>query len=165
MAVSGSISRGRLDGFETLTLVSPEEVEATFVPAAGMVGCSLRDRGEELLGQRGGLAAWTARSSTFGIPLLYPWANRLGSDAFVAAGRSVDLPADSPVVHRDGSGLPIHGLLFAAPDWEVVERGPTPGGASLTARLDWGADPRRLELFPFPHELVLRVRQIGRAHV
>ncbi len=161
MAVPGSVSDGEAGGLATITLASPEGLEATFVPAAGMVGSSLRDRGEELLGQRGGLSAWREKSSTFGIPLLYPWANRLGSGEYEAAGRSVRIPPEAPLVHRDGNGLPIHGLLFAAPDWEVVRSGPEPGGAGLTARLDWAADPRRLELFPFPHSLGISARLVG----
>ena len=161
MAVSGSVVAGEAGGLATLKLTSPEELEATFVPEAGMVGSSLRDRGQELLGQRGGLSAWREKSSTFGIPLLYPWANRLGADLYEAGGRSVEIPENAPLVHRDGNGLPIHGLLFAAPDWEVVRSGPEPGGAGLTARLDWGADPRRLGLFPFPHSLEISVRLVG----
>ncbi|MFM9126860.1 MAG: hypothetical protein ACKOTA_04740, partial [Solirubrobacterales bacterium] len=113
MAVAGSVFEGEAGGLPALTLVSPEELEATFVPGAGMVGCSLRDRGEELLGQRGGLAAWREKSSTFGIPLLYPWANRLGASRYEAAGRSVEIESGAPLVHREGNGLPIHGLLFA----------------------------------------------------
>ncbi len=161
MAVSGSVVAGEARGLATMKLTSPEGLEATFVPGAGMVGSSLRDRGQELLGQRGGLSAWREKSSTFGIPLLYPWANRLGASGYEAAGRVVEIPEDAPLVHRDGNGLPIHGLLFAAPDWEVVRSGPDPGGAGLTARLDWGADPRRLELFPFPHSLEIAVRLVG----
>ena len=161
MAVAGSVTEGESAGLPSLTLVSPEGLEATFVPGAGMVGSSLRDRGDELLGQRGGLEAWIEKSSTFGIPLLYPWANRLGADSYEAAGRSVEIALDAPLVHRDGNGLPIHGLLFAAGDWTVPESGPQPGGAGLTARLDWGADPRRLELFPFPHSLAVDVRLVG----
>lgn len=161
MAVEGSVSEGQDGGLPALTLASPEGLEATFVPGAGMVGSSLRDRGQELLGQRGGLSAWREKSSTFGIPLLYPWANRLGVDRYEAAGQSVEIPEDAPLVHRDGNGLPIHGLLFAAPDWEVVQSGSEPGGAGLLARLDWGADPRRLRLFPFPHSLEISVRLVG----
>ena len=47
------------------------------MPDVGMVGRSLRHRGEEMLGQRGGLEAYAARGSSFGLPLLHPWANRL----------------------------------------------------------------------------------------
>ena len=54
-----------------------EALEATFVPGAGMLCCSLRHRGEELLAQNAGLAAYAERGKTMGIPLLYPWANRL----------------------------------------------------------------------------------------
>jgi aldose 1-epimerase len=62
-----------LEGFEALTLGSDAgELEATFVPGAGMVGCSLRHRGEELLGQRGGLPRYVADRSTMGIPPLHP---------------------------------------------------------------------------------------------
>ncbi len=161
MAVPGSVSDGEAGGLVTITLASPEGLEATFVPGAGMVGSSLRDLGQELLGQRGGLEAWREKSSTFGIPLLYPWANRLGAGRYEAAGHSVEIPEGAPLVHRDANGLPIHGLLFAAPDWEVVQSGPEPGGAGVLARLDWGADPRRLELFPYPHSLEVSVRLVG----
>lgn len=161
MAVPGSVTEGERAGRAAVTLTSPEELEATFVNGAGMVGCSLLDRGEELLGQRGGLEAWIERSSTFGIPLLYPWANRLAGDAYEAAGQSVELPPASSLVHRDANDLPIHGLLFAAPDWELVQAGPQPGGAAVLARLDFGADPQRLALFPFPHVLEVAVRLVG----
>ena len=42
-----------IDGLDAMALASPDaELEAVFVPEAGMVGCSLLHRGEELLGQR-----------------------------------------------------------------------------------------------------------------
>ena len=53
------------------------ELEAAFAPEAGLVGCSLTHRGEELLGQRKGLEEYARSGSTFGIPFLHPWANRL----------------------------------------------------------------------------------------
>ena len=40
----------RVEGFDAVRLRSTAgDLEATFVPAAGMVGASLRDAGEELL--------------------------------------------------------------------------------------------------------------------
>ena len=78
------------------------ELEAEFVPEAGMVCSSLRHRGEELLGQRGGLARYVAERSTMGIPLLHPWANRLGAERFEVAGREVDLAA--PIRRRRATG-------------------------------------------------------------
>ena len=47
------------------------------VPAIGMVVASLRHRGEELLAQRDGLAAYAREGTTMGVPFLHPWANRL----------------------------------------------------------------------------------------
>ena len=43
--------------YPTVTLISPNrEMEATYAPGIGMVGCSLKHRGEELLHPRGGLS-------------------------------------------------------------------------------------------------------------
>ena len=54
---------------------------AQFVPEAGMIGTSLADAGVELLGQRRGLDAYITAGKTMGIPILYPWANRLGGNS------------------------------------------------------------------------------------
>jgi aldose 1-epimerase len=102
------------------------DMQATFAPASGMLGVSLRHRGAELLGSRG-------------IPLLHPWANRL----------TADLP-DSPLLARDERGLPIHGVT--SPDWEVFAA----TSWAIGARLDFGAHPELLEFFPYPHRLVVR---------
>jgi hypothetical protein len=51
----------RVDGLGGVVLVSPAaDLRAGFVPQAGMVGYSLRHRGDELLGQRAGLSALRA---------------------------------------------------------------------------------------------------------
>ncbi len=51
-----------------------------------MICCSLRHRGEELLAQVGGLAEYEHDGHTMGIPLLYPWANRLAAFDYGPAG-------------------------------------------------------------------------------
>lgn len=86
-----------------------------------MVVASLRHRGVELLGQRKGLEAYAETGSTMGIPLLFPWANRLGGLTYRWAGREVALDPDDPAVRTEESGLPIHGLLDALRGWEVAE--------------------------------------------
>ena len=131
------------------TLTDPGgELEATFLPELGMVLSSLRHRGDELLAQRGGPEAYAARGSTFAIPLLHPWANRLAAWSYERSGRHVDL--DPALVHRDpDTGLPIHGVLAASPYWQVLDETPS----SLTAELDFGAHPEYLGAFPFPHRL------------
>jgi aldose 1-epimerase len=127
------------------------ELGAAFVPRAGMVGTSLRHRGAELLGQREGLQHYAEGHSTMGIPLLHPWANRLAGDRVELGGRPVDF-SGSDIVPRDEHGLPIHGLLGGSPHWKVFAS----TSWALGAELDFGAHPELLELFPFPHRLVLR---------
>ncbi len=141
------------EGFAALSLESGAlgGIEAVFVPEAGMVCCSLRHRGEELLGQRGGLGAYVERGSTMGIPFLHPWANRLGADSFEVAGQRVDLGLSGLHVKGDEAGLPMHGLLTAAPGWEVERHAETDEGGVLRARFDFGAHPLLTEAFPFPH--------------
>lgn len=146
------------DGYAAVTLSDHgADLHAAFVPSLGMIGCSLRHRGAELLGQRGGLARYAASGSTMGIPLLHPWANRLAGYAYRAAGRAVTIDAATPRLHRDGNGLPMHGLLAAHPGWRVSERAADAGGARLVASLDFAADPALLAAFPFPHTLTIAV--------
>jgi len=141
-----SASSDTVDGLEAVALRAGP-LEAVFVPPAGMVGVSLRDRGEELLGRGERLGDYVARGAVVGIPLLHPWANRLGAEGY-AAGLRVRLPRGLP---RDEHGLPIHGVLPRA--FAVQEAGADDGGATLRAALDF-AHPA----FPFPHRVEQRVR-------
>jgi aldose 1-epimerase len=154
------IGERTVDGRSALTLASagPAGVEAAFVPGAGMVGCSLRHRGDELLGLRRGLEAYVAQRMTMGIPLLYPWANRLARTRFPLAGRDVDLDSVSPPLRMDGNGLPMHGLLAGAP-WRVERHEATAEGAALAARFEFAG--AFTEGFPFPHELALEAEVRG----
>jgi galactose mutarotase-like enzyme len=149
--VAATVEETTREGYPALTL-SAGDLAATFVPQLGMVGASLTYKGDELLGQRNGLAAYEAKGSTMGIPLLYPYANRLSRLDYEAASRRVTIDPDSPHVKLDPNGLPIHGVLTASPHWSVEQRD---GG--LQARLDFGAHPELLEAFPFPHAIGLVV--------
>ncbi len=157
-----AVRTGEIDGHRSVTLVSPAGVEATFAPGVGMIGCSLRADGEELLGQRHGLAGYARTGSTMGIPLLHPWANRLSGLSYEAGGVAVTIDPSAAPVRLDGNGLPIHGLLAAAPWWEDV-RTEAGDAAVLSARLDFGARPELLAAFPFPHVIALEARLDGRA--
>jgi galactose mutarotase-like enzyme len=125
-------------------------IEADFVPSANMVCCSLRHRGRELLAFPHGLEDYATRGKTMGIPLLYPWANRLAAGGYTAAGRTVNLADASDRLSSDPNGLPMHGALPDLLAWEVV----AVAGDRVTARLDWSA-PDLLELFPFVHQVTL----------
>lgn len=99
-------------------------LEADVVPEAGMVVVSLRRRDEELLGLRNGLQGWIDKGSTFGIPLLYPWVNRIADDRF-------------GVGKRDEHGLAIHGLPEVRSQWTVD----VDDGRRVAAHLDWPGTP------------------------
>jgi aldose 1-epimerase len=144
-----------VDGFSALTLASPAAggIEATFVPSAGMVGCSLRHRGEELLGQRRGLRAYVADRATMGIPLLYPWANRVARLRFPVAGREVAIDPQATPVRRDADGLAMHGLLTGAAGWHVERHEALADGAALAARFDFAAHEALMAAYPFAHQL------------
>ncbi len=123
----------------TCTLAAPG-LRAVFVPELAMVCCSLEHDGTELLVLRDGVDAYRERGSTFGIPLLHPWANRLARP----------LPA-SELVRYDGNGLPMHGVLPRALPFTVTEQ----TESSVRAEFDTHDHPAVLEVFPHPHSLVV----------
>lgn len=138
-----------------IALGDPEhDLEAVFDAEAGMVGCSLRHRGEELLDRRHGLRAYAERGATMGIPLLHPWANRLDDFSYEVGGHRVRLERTSPLVLCDEHGVPMHGLLPGRRHWRVREA----SAQRLLADLDFTSDPELLAAFPFPHVLELDVR-------
>ncbi len=126
------------------------ELEAAFAPEAGLVGCSLTHRGEELLAQRNGLEEYARSGSTFGIPFLHPWANRLAGFGYAVAGQEVELDPDSPLLRIEEHGLPIHGLAPHRLSWEAEER-----GDALSAETE--LDRERLASFPYSHRLGVEV--------
>ena len=143
-----------------VTLTDPSSpVAAQFVPEAGMIGISLTDSGVELLGQRRGLDGYLTAGKTMGIPILYPWANRLGGNTYAAEGVTVTLTPGENGVRPDPNGLPIHGTMAAYPGWRVT----TESEDELTAEVDFGADPGLLAGFPYPHVLTMTARLAERA--
>jgi aldose 1-epimerase len=138
-----------------VTLRDPSSsVVAEFVPDAGMIGTSLTDSGVQLLGQGRGLDAYLEAGNTMGIPILYPWANRLGSNTYTAEDVTVTLTPGENGVRPDPNGLPIHGVLAAYPGWRVTAESVN----ELTAEVDFGSDPRLLASFPYPHLLTVTVQ-------
>jgi aldose 1-epimerase len=178
---------GKAEPFATVALRDPQRsLEARFVPALGMLCCSLRHRGEELLAQNAGLYVYAQRGKTMGIPLLYPWANRLAGFHYSVAGRDVTVPNDPARIALDGNGLPIHGVIGGRIAWELTrmpqqepasaehaaaltqqepasaEGEPASAEQRLTARLRWDETRAGLfEVFPFRHEVVYEARLDG----
>ena len=127
------------------------DLEADYVPAAGMVCASLRRRGEELLGRRKGLEAYAEAGSTFALPLLYPWANRVASRRFECLGRTVDLDAAPGWFRDDGeTGLPIHGAHTAGGAWTLEHADAT----TVRGSFDWAGHPELHAALPFEQRAV-----------
>ncbi|MFI5053256.1 MAG: aldose 1-epimerase [Acidimicrobiia bacterium] len=124
-------------------------LRATFLPGLGMTGVSLRYHGREYLATPGGIDALRA-GHTLGLPLLAPWANRLGAWRYRAAGVTVDLWGQP--LGTDANGLPIHGLLVGKPGWRVDALTAGRSAALLHASIDVDAPA-----FPFAHRIELAV--------
>jgi aldose 1-epimerase len=147
--MDADVEEGTFHGVASITLRS-RELMATFLPSVGMTGVSVLFRGREYLAVPGGVAALRA-GRTAGLPLLAPWANRLASRRYRAAGVSVDLTGASLPV--DPNGLPIHGLLIGAAGWRVDRSDVRHGSARLRSSIDVDSPA-----FPFPHRIELAVR-------
>jgi galactose mutarotase-like enzyme len=139
---------GRFRG-EPAIVLRAGELHATFVPNLGMTGVSLRYQGREHLARPGGLEALRA-GHTLGLPLLAPWANRLGGWNYRAAGVAVDLRGQP--LGTDDHGLPIHGLLIGKPGWQIDALTTRANTARVQASIDVDAPA-----FPFPHRIELAI--------
>jgi aldose 1-epimerase len=131
------------------TLVAGD-LQAVFLPDHGILGASLRYQGVEILRRVEDLEAAAARGSSAGIPLLYPWANRLAEPRYRVLGKEIVLDQSSPLLHLDEHGLPMHGVPWPLLSWVVTEA----RDDFLAARLEWtGSD--LLAVFPFRHRVEL----------
>ena len=101
---------------------------------------SLRHEGEELLADVREHVPDTPWAG--GIPLLYPWANRLGAYAYTFDGTTVALAEAD--VYVEEHGLPLHGLRAAVTGWETTHA----SGSRLAAGRDLAPGA-----FPFPHRV------------
>lgn len=117
---------------------------ASILPAAGFTCYSLKlPVGNELLevlDSDPDFATTGAHPTRNGIPLLFPYPNRIRGGRFTWAGNEYDLTG----VHQDGRGNAIHGLVFDRP-WRVVEQ----RGNRVTAQFQLSNDaPERKSLWP-----------------
>jgi galactose mutarotase-like enzyme len=138
--------------------IGRDGLEAAFVPDLAMVGVSLRIRGEELVALPNSLEAYGEHGLATGIPLLFPWANRLGGTTYPASGGTVDVTARRDLLQFDGP-LPIHGVIPSLVPLRVVAAGVD----AVEAEFDSAASPAVLDVFPFPHSLRVRASVTGSA--
>jgi aldose 1-epimerase len=128
------------------------DLQTIFLPDHGMLGASLRYKGVEILRRVEDLEAAAVRGSSAGIPLLYPWANRLSEPRYRVLGQEVVLDRSLPLLHFDEHGLPMHGVPWPLLSWVVTEERQD----FLAARLEWSTSDL-LAVFPFAHRVELTV--------
>ena len=133
-----------------------ERTRFVVVPDLGLLGTSLRHGRHEYLDVGAGPERVLA-GHTCGLPLLAPWANRLGGDDYRVGRRTVDLTG-APGLHREEHGLPIHGTMVGRAGWFVERADARRGAARLVASFDAGADDEVMASFPFPHRLRVTYR-------
>jgi aldose 1-epimerase len=128
------------------------KTKAQFLPEQGMLGRSLQYEGVEILRRVEDLQAAARKGSTAGIPILYPWGNRLSQYEFEIAGKKNQLDRSSPLIHLDENGLPIHGVPWSMLKWNAksVEED------RIIAELNWNI-PDLLKVFPFSHHVQMIV--------
>jgi aldose 1-epimerase len=119
------------------------------------------------------LREFARQPKTGGVPLLYPFANRLRGDRCLWRGKALEV-ATVPGLKRDANGLPIHGSLVRFGGWTeiVTDTAAASAGAegesrcSAEARLEWDpAQPTVAPLFagfPFRHRLAVRYELTAR---
>jgi aldose 1-epimerase len=127
------------------------KTKAQFLPERGMLGSSLQYDGAEILRRIEDLDSAARKGSTAGIPILYPWGNRLSEFEFEIAGKKNQADRSSPLIHLDEHGLPMHGVPWSMLKWDAkseVDR--------IIAELNWNT-PDLLKIFPFPHHVQMIV--------
>jgi aldose 1-epimerase len=159
-ASSYSAARVSVDGIEVVRLADARNrTEVSIVPSIGNIAFELKVNGINILWTPWqSLAEFRAKPVFSGIPFLAPWANRLDGDAFWANGEKYLLNPDLNNLHRDGNGLPIHGLLRYTDLWKVIALEATDAGATVTSRLEFWRYPDLIAQFPFAHEIEMAHR-------
>jgi aldose 1-epimerase len=91
------------------------------------------------------------RSFRYGLPILYPWPNRIRDGRFTFEGTTVALPLPSNAPHA------IHGLVRDL-RWQVLDVGVNPDGAYARAFVECGGDSSP---FPFRTRATAEYRLTG----
>ncbi len=96
-----------------------------------------------------------ARPGLNGVPLLWPFANRIDGQAFYANGKKYNFDMELGNVR---GAVPIHGYLSGTSAWQLVEAKSDARSAWVTSRLDFYKYPDFMKQFPFAHTLTLTYR-------
>lgn len=133
------------DGVEVVVLRS-DDAMAEVVPAYGNNCWLFRVAGEDVL-EKLAWATFRAKPTSYGIPILFPFPNRIRDQKFTWRGRDVAVD------------VPQHGWLRARP-WKQVDAGSDDSASWVTARFDaadWPGEILNQWPWPFAVEVTWRL--------
>jgi alcohol dehydrogenase (cytochrome c) len=116
----------------------------SIMPGRGNTVVEMRVNGHNVIQWPGG-----------GIPLLAPWANRLDEEAFYANGKRY---AFDMTLGNVRAGIPIHGLLQRADQWQLIEVKSDATAAWVSSRLEFSREPAWTRQWPFAHSIEITHR-------
>jgi aldose 1-epimerase len=162
-AANYSAQRTTVDSVEIVRLSdAAHHIEVAIAPSIGNIAYEMKVNGKAILLPPGGsLSEWKAKPAQAGIPFLAPWANRLDADAYWVNGKKYLLNPDVVTLRRDPNGLPIHGLVLFASDWQITSLKADDQGAEVTSRLDYSKHPEWMAQFPFAHSIEMTHKLAG----
>jgi aldose 1-epimerase len=143
-----------VDGVSVVRLTdSARDIEVSILPAIGNMAYEMKVHGKNILFYPDmKMSDFQKRPMQSGIPFLAPWANRLDEDGFWANGKKYNFDLGLGNVHKDGKGLPIHGVLGNASPWRVTDIGADKNSAHVTSKLEFWKYPEFMAQWPFAHE-------------
>ena len=148
-------NRDRAIDILTLSDLDAESM-ATLVPEYGFacIGFRVFSQGEQwnVLAEPPDASAFLTRPTRYGIPILFPWPNRIRDGRFTFEGREFQLPIAPGAPHAS------HGFVRQRP-WTVQSAGADEGGAFCRASIDIGEGSD--DAWPFPGRLTLEYRLFG----
>lgn len=145
----------RLSDAATNTVVS-------IAPTVGNIAYEMLVNGKNVLyWPYESVSDFAANPRLSGIPLLWPWANRIDGDSYWANGRKYELNDALGNLRRDGAKQPIHGLLTSWPEWDVTRVAVDDQGAFVVSRLEYYRYADLAAQFPFAHAIEMTYRLSG----
>jgi aldose 1-epimerase len=147
------------DGVDIVVLAdAPRHTEVTILPGIGNMVYQMTVNGKNVLRTPVPLADFKAKPGMTGIPLLWPWANRIDQTSYYVNGKQYAFNLELGNVRLDANKKPIHGLISTSSAWKVVSCKADAQAAEVTSRLEYWKYPDLMEQFPFAHTLELTYR-------
>lgn len=150
------------DGIATVRLTDTErEIQVSVIPSLGNRTCEMLVHGANILHfPYENLSTAISERHLNGIPFLAPWANRMPG-GFYANGKHYGFNPELDFVRMDQNGIPIHGLVWASPFWEIIDLAADDDSAYVTSRLEFWRHPDLMANWPFAHEYEMTHRLSG----